>query len=50
MSYNNQVLLGIATDAALVPDPQTIITAFHEEFEAMMELVHAAREMDVESI
>ena len=50
MSYNNQVLLGIATDAALVPDPQTIITAFHEEFEAMMELVHAAPEMDVESI
>jgi len=49
MSYNNEVLLGIATDAGLVPDPETIITAFHEEFEAMMGLVHAAREMDVET-
>jgi hypothetical protein len=49
MSYNNQVLLGIATDAGLVPDPQTIITGFHDEFESMMRLVRAAREMDAES-
>lgn len=49
MSYNNQVLLGIATDAGLVPDPQTIITAFHEEFDAMMSLVEAARQMDMET-
>jgi WS/DGAT/MGAT family acyltransferase len=46
MSYNNEVLLGVATDAGLVPDPETIIAGFHEEFEAMMGLVEAAREMD----
>jgi WS/DGAT/MGAT family acyltransferase len=49
MSYNNEVLLGVATDAGLVPDPETIITAFHDEFEAMMGLVAAAREMDTET-
>lgn len=49
MSYNNEVLLGIATDAGLVPDPQTIITAFHQEFDSMMALVEAAREMDAET-
>ncbi len=49
MSYNNEVLLGVATDAGLVPDPETIITGFHEEFEAMMGLVEAAREMDAET-
>jgi WS/DGAT/MGAT family acyltransferase len=47
MSYNNEVLLGIATDAGLVPDPETIIAGFHKEFEEMMGLVEAAREMDV---
>jgi hypothetical protein len=47
MSYNNEVLLGIATDAGLVPDPETIIAGFHKEFEEMMGLVKAAREMDV---
>ncbi|MFZ0543918.1 MAG: wax ester/triacylglycerol synthase family O-acyltransferase [Candidatus Promineifilaceae bacterium] len=49
MSYNNEVLLGIATDAGLVPDPETIVNGFHEEFEAMMGLVAAAREMDTET-
>jgi WS/DGAT/MGAT family acyltransferase len=49
MSYNNEVLLGIATDAGLVPDPETIITAFHQEFESMMTLVKAAQEMDMET-
>jgi WS/DGAT/MGAT family acyltransferase len=48
LSYNNQVLLGIATDAGLVPDPETIIEGFHQEFEAMMELVRLAAEADAE--
>jgi WS/DGAT/MGAT family acyltransferase len=50
MSYNNKVLLGIATDAGLVPDPETIIAAFHDEFEAMLGLVEAAKEMDAKTI
>lgn len=50
MSYNNEVLLGVATDAGLVPDPETIIAGFHEEFDSMMELVEAAREMDAETV
>ena len=49
MSYNNKVLFGIATDVGFVPDPQTIITGFHDEFDSMMGLVRAAREMDAES-
>lgn len=32
LSYAGQVRLGIACDAGLVPDPQTIVDAFHDEF------------------
>lgn len=39
MSYNGSVLMGVATDAGLVPDPEVIISTFHEEFEEMMGLV-----------
>ena len=37
LSYAGQVRLGVATDTGLVPDPQSIIDAFHEEMEEMME-------------
>jgi WS/DGAT/MGAT family acyltransferase len=36
LSYAGQVRLGVATDAGLVPDPQSIIDAFQEEMAAMM--------------
>ncbi len=36
LSYAGQVRLGIATDAGLVPDPQSIIDAFHDEMTAML--------------
>ena len=36
LSYAGQVRLGVVTDAGLVPDPDTIITSFHEELQAMM--------------
>lgn len=42
LSYAGSVTLGIATDAALVPDPETIIAAFHEEFEQLTEWVRRA--------
>ena len=40
-SYNNAVILGIATDAALVPDPETINDCFEQEFREMLEWVRA---------
>jgi hypothetical protein len=39
ISYNGQVLVGIATDAGLVPDPVAIVGGFERSFAGMMELV-----------
>jgi WS/DGAT/MGAT family acyltransferase len=39
MSYDGQVLVGINTNAMLVPDPATIIKYFHVEFNELRELV-----------
>jgi diacylglycerol O-acyltransferase len=36
LSYAGQVRLGVATDSGLVPDPESIIRAFHEEMTVMM--------------
>ncbi len=33
LSYAGQVILGVATDACLVPDPEAIIAAFHAELD-----------------
>jgi diacylglycerol O-acyltransferase / wax synthase len=35
ISYDNRVMLGVATDARLVPDPEKIVDAFKLEFEAL---------------
>lgn len=35
LSYAGQVRLGLLTDAGLVPDPERIIAAFHDEFELL---------------
>ena len=48
LSYAGEVLIGIAADAGLTPDPEAIVEAFHEEFESMMDLVRVAREADAE--
>jgi diacylglycerol O-acyltransferase / wax synthase len=37
LSYAGSVMLGIATDAGLVPDPERIVDNFNVEFEAMLE-------------
>lgn len=47
LSYAGEVRLGLAVDAGLVPDPQCIIDAFHEEMESMEE--HARRQSSTES-
>lgn len=48
ISYDGKVLLGIATDAGLTPDPESIVEAFHREFDDLMELVYLAKEADLE--
>lgn len=35
LSYAGEVRLGVLTDEGLAPDPETIITEFHAEFEAL---------------
>lgn len=42
LSYAGKVFLGVATDAGLVPEPDTIIEGFYEEYEGLMELVRQA--------
>ncbi len=37
-SYDGGVRLGVATDAGLVPDPERVISAFHEEVDALRHL------------
>jgi WS/DGAT/MGAT family acyltransferase len=38
LSYAGNVRMGIATDAGLVPDPETIAEKFQQEFDAMRQL------------
>lgn len=42
LSYAGKVYLGVATDAGLVPDPDTIIEGFYQEVEALLELTAQA--------
>lgn len=37
LSYAGNVLIGVNTDAALVPDPERIVEGFYEEFRALQE-------------
>jgi hypothetical protein len=46
LSYNDKVYLGVVTDVGLVPDPERIIEGFHQEYEALMELVRLARTLE----
>ncbi len=44
LSYAGGVSLGVATDAGLVPDPERILLAFREEFDALVSLEKKERE------
>ena len=35
MSYANEVMLGIATDAKMAPDPDLLVQGFHDELDAL---------------
>lgn len=39
LSYNGLVRMGVISDRDVVPDLQAVITAFHEEFDALLALV-----------
>jgi hypothetical protein len=45
-SYSGQVLVGLAVDAALVPEPASILTGMQDELDELRELATsgAARE------
>ena len=36
VSYNGKVWLGVATDAGLIPDPETIVAMFVQEYQALI--------------
>jgi WS/DGAT/MGAT family acyltransferase len=42
LSYAGRVFMGVITDEGLVPDPDTIIAAFHTEFDDLLALVQRA--------
>jgi diacylglycerol O-acyltransferase len=44
-SYAGRVRLGVGTDTGLVPDPEKIVTGFHEELEAMRRLAGRTGEL-----
>jgi hypothetical protein len=44
ISYAGGVMLGVATDARLVPDPERIVEAFKVEFEAVRKLATSRRQ------
>lgn len=51
-SYNDQVMIGVASDAGLVPDPDALISAFHEELRELRVHIrdmirNTARQMEV---
>jgi WS/DGAT/MGAT family acyltransferase len=37
-SYDGHVRLGVGTDAGLVPDPELVVSGFHDEWDAMCKL------------
>ncbi len=45
-SYNGNVTVGLATDAALVPDPESVLEGFSEDFKYLMGLVRSGRIFD----
>ncbi len=44
ISYAGEVIIGVMTDAGLVPDPEVIVEGFHAELDEMRELLVAPAE------
>ncbi|MDT8306316.1 MAG: wax ester/triacylglycerol synthase family O-acyltransferase [Anaerolineae bacterium] len=43
ISYNGKVLVGVATDSGLVPDPESIVAGYEQSFAEMMALLSMVR-------
>lgn len=46
MSYNGNVTIGIACDDGLMPDPETLLDGFEQEFNDLIELVQSGKIYD----
>ena len=46
-SYDGEVIIGVATDAGLVPDPENLVAGIEAEFVDMQEYVRYVREDDI---
>ena len=43
LSYNGKVWLGVATDHGLIPDPETIVSMFYQEYKEMIDRAQKTR-------
>ncbi len=43
LSYNNNVIVGIASDEGLMPDPEVLLEGFEDEFNHLLELVQSGK-------
>ena len=48
LSYNNDVLVGVATDAGLIPDPEQIVNGFNAEIKSLQERVSVLESQSVD--
>jgi hypothetical protein len=48
ISYAGRVMMGVATDAGLVPDPEQIIEGFYKEFDALLDLARQVEQVAAE--
>jgi len=43
LSYNGRVTIGIASDKGLMPDPETFLEGFEDEFNYLIDIVHSGK-------
>ncbi len=43
LSYNNNVIVGIASDEGLMPDPEVLLEGFEDEFNNLLDLVQSGK-------
>ena len=43
LSYNNKVIVGLASDEGLMPDPEVLLEGFEDEFNHLLELVQSGK-------
>jgi WS/DGAT/MGAT family acyltransferase len=50
LSYAGRIMIGVLTDAALVPDPGRIVSAFRDEFDVLLALAKAQEDGPTELV